>query len=88
MWQDYKLFYPFYGFILLIFTSDCCTHIVVQYTENNTLVYRRYPYIFTTFDIESGYVNGKVHYTSHDGNYALAYCIVGGGWVIQKSSVR
>ena len=44
------------------------------------------PSIFKTYLIEPDLVNGKAHYTSADGKYAIAY--TGSGWNLQPDSDR
>ena len=42
--------------------------------------------IFKTYTLEADLLNGKVHYTSKDGDRALAYD--GSSWNIQDASKR
>ena len=53
--------------------SECCSTIRLEYEDFETLVYQKYPYLFTDFEKESDSLNGKAHYTSKDGKYAISY---------------
>ena len=70
-----------------MFISDCCDQVVVRYTENNTQAFQHHSSIFTTYKIESGTVNERSHYTSHNGMYALEY-VDCGAWIIQSPQTR
>ena len=61
--------------------------VIVKFTDNNTVVYQEQPEIFTTFEKGSEKFNGKSHYMSLNGKYALAY-VECGLWMIQDQSVR
>ena len=71
----------------VVIFSDCCELVVVKYTENNTEAYLHHSSIFTTYKMESGTVNERSHYTSHNGTYALEY-VHGCGWMIQSPEKR
>ena len=45
----------------------------MEHAEGKTHVYEAFPFLFTEFEIESDNLNGKVHYTTKDGKYAIAY---------------
>ena len=45
-----------------------------------------HPYMFTMFEMDSGLVNGRNHYTSEDGRFAVAFC--GDSWWIQREDTR
>ena len=79
--------------ILYLF-SDCCSHVLVQFTNNDTKVYKdnddsgfAYANIFTVFEREEGTTNERDHYKSLDGKYSIDYgnC---GGWGIGNHDSR
>ena len=53
--------------------SECCSKIRLEFEDFHTLVYQKYPYLFTDFEKEADTLNGKAHYTSKDGKYAISY---------------
>ena len=57
----------------------------VEYAEENE-AYERLPYIFTSYVIEKGMINGHNHYTSADGTRAIAY--ICNRWIVQDDSDR
>ena len=61
--------------------SDCCSHVLVQYTNDVTEVYSSNPDIFTVFKREEGTTNQRDHYKSLDGKYSLDYSACG-SWKI------
>ena len=70
-------------------SEDCCgTLRVVQKDESDTAARLSQPKIFTNYTIETGLVNGRVHYTSHDGTKAIAYHEDKGQWIIQPVERR
>ena len=54
---------------------------------NLTYCSQAVPEIFTTYDIEEGTLNGRVHYISGDGKVAIAYSRCG-KWLIQPAKKR
>lgn len=52
---------------------ECCSKIRLEFEDFHTLVYQKYPYLFTDFEKEPDVLNGKAHYTSNDGKYAISY---------------
>ena len=68
---------------------DCCSHVLVQYTNDTTQVYRNvrdgfvYSDLFTVFEREKGTTNERDHYKSLDGKYAIEYYDCG-GWAIRS----
>ena len=70
-----------------LFALDCCDLVIVEFTDNNTVVYQEHPNIFTTYEKASENVNGKSHYVSPRGDYVLAYSQCG-DWMIQPISNR
>ena len=60
---------------------------MVEYEGNNTEAYLAQPDIFTLFERQSGKVNRKSHYTSLNGEFAMAYSECG-QWTIQLPSLR
>ena len=48
--------------------------------------WKLHPYIYTFFLMEEGLVNGRNHYTSEDGRFALSFC--GDSWWIQADDTR
>ena len=73
--------------------SDCCGHVLVQYTNNETKVYRTvnswtvYSDLFTVFEREEGTTNGRDHYKSLDGKYSIDYADCG-SWGIRSYDYR
>ena len=74
--------------------SDCCSHVLVQYTNDETKVYRTvmsngFPYsdLFTVFEREEGTTNERDHYKSLDGKYSIDYTHCG-GWSIKQYHFR
>ena len=57
----------------------------VRYEERNE-AYERHSYIFTSYEIEEGKINGRNHYTSEDGQSAIAY--ICNTWNIQSDQSR
>ena len=51
-------------------------------------MYNKQPGIFTSYKIEQDPFNGKVHYTSEDGEKAIAYESKRGEWNIQSAEER
>ena len=79
-------YHPHYIHIFTLF-SDCCSHVLAYYLEDDTNVYHTYPEIFNAFVREKGTVHGKDHYTSLDGTMALAFTDCG-AWGIQNDEKR
>ena len=74
--------------------SDCCSHVLVQYTNEETKVYRTvwesgfaFSDIFTVFEREEGSINERDHYKSLDGKYSIDYSICG-AWGIRNYDKR
>lgn len=60
-------------------SPDCCTRVKVGFTKGySNGAFKLHPYLFTYFAREEGLVGGRPHYTSEDGQFALAYC--GDSW--------
>ena len=57
----------------------------MEYAEKNE-AYELHPYIFTSYVIEKGTINGRNHYTSVDGTRAIANMC--NGWNVQEDSDR
>ena len=51
-----------------------------------TGAYDTKPEVYQEFENEPGYINGKAHYTSADGKWAIAYS--GSNWYVQPVSQR
>jgi len=68
-------------------TDECIEAVQVEYNGDNTDVFQAVPEIFTTYDIEEGTLNGRVHYISGDGKVAIAYSRCG-KWLIQPAKKR
>ena len=63
--------------------SGCCSEVeIVGYGDARDAR----PNIFKTYTIENDLLNGKVHYTSKDGDHAIAY--VGSSWLAQRAVKR
>ena len=71
----------------MLFFSDCCGHVLVQFTNEENEVYKKYPDIFTVFEREEGTTYDRDHYKSLDGKYSLDYADCG-GWRIQNYETR
>ena len=56
--------------------------------DNKTDGYERYSDIFTTYKIDEGTINARVHYTSQDGTRAISYCQELGRWFMTSSNDR
>ena len=70
-------------------SEGCCgTLQVVQKDESDPAARLSQPNIFTNYTIEADLVNGRVHYTSHDGTKAIAYHEDHGQWYIQPADRR
>ena len=74
--------------------SDCCSHVLVQYTNDIVEVYKTvdkygfaYAGIFTVFEREKGTTNERDHYKSLDGKYSIDYTDCG-GWSIKDLDLR
>ena len=67
--------------------SDCCSHVLVQYTNDENEVYKKYPDIFTVFEREEGTTHERDHYKSLDGKYSLDYADCG-AWTIKVYDER
>ena len=73
--------------------SDCCSHVLVQYTNEETKVYRNvrngleYSDWFTVFEREEGTTNDRDHYISLDGKYSIDYADCG-AWGINVYEER
>ena len=51
-------------------------------------MFNKQPGIFTSYKMEQDPFNGKVHYTSEDGEKAIAYESKRGEWNIQSAEER
>ena len=74
--------------------SDCCSHVLVQYANNETKVYRAIEEygqinadIFIVFERENGTTNGRDHYKSLDGKHSIDYNVCG-DWGIRNYEDR
>ena len=74
--------------------SDCCSHVLVHYTNNDTKVYKdsnqygtAYADIFIVFEREEGTTNGRDHYKSLDGKFSIDYANCG-SWNIHYYEYR
>ena len=75
--------------------SDCCGHVLVQYTNDENKVYTTvrdenefaYSEIFTVFEREEGTTNERDHYKSLDGKYSIDYADCG-AWSIKNYDER
>jgi len=70
---------------LFLGQSDCCWKVNVDYNDGDW-VKKEHSSKFGYYYAEPGRVNGRVHYTSEDGQYAIAYS--GSSWLVQSESVR
>ena len=57
----------------------------MRYKEKNE-AHERHSYIYTSYVIEEGKINGRNHYTSEDGKSAIAY--ICNKWNIQSDQSR
>ena len=66
-------------------SGSCCgTLRVIQKDMSDTAARDSQPGVFTNYTIGADLVNERVHYTSHEGAYAIAYHTDDGGqWLIQ-----
>ena len=70
-------------------SGSCCGTIQVIHKDVSDTAARVYqPNIFTNYTIEADLVNGRVHYTSHDGTQAITYDEDHGEWLIQTAGRR
>ena len=60
---------------------------MLEHEEGESHVYQKYPFLFTEYEIESRNLNGKAHYTSKDGLYAISYNTCG-QWVISILNIH
>ena len=74
--------------------SDCCSHVLVQYTNEESKVYRtvgsfgfEYADIFTVFEREEGTTNDRDHYKSLDGKFSIDYSDCG-AWGLKRYDLR
>ena len=79
--------------VLMVMASGsdigCCTRLIVfQGDYHDRGAQREVPQIFTSYAIEPDKINGRVHYTSKDGKYALAYNEKTFLWMIQTVQHR
>ena len=70
-------------------SGSCCGTIqVIQKDQSDNAPRVFQPNIFTNYTIEADLVNGRVHYTSHDGSQAITYDEDHGEWLIQTAGRR
>ena len=74
--------------IINTFSGNCCWKVRLQY-DNTGLgkAYAAHSELFQEYEMKPGYENGKVHYTSADGKYALAYDM-NTNWMVQLVNSR
>ena len=66
---------------------DCCWKVKVAFTKGHSNgAFRLHRYMFGAFTMEPGTVNGRNHYTSENGRFAIAFC--GDSWWIQATKNR
>ena len=56
--------------------------------ENLTNAFQAQKTIFNIYEIKNNIINGKAHYTSEDGNYALVYKASCGAWFLRTNQQR
>ena len=67
-------------------SGGCCASVeVIQRDKNDSDARLSQPKVFTNFTLEPELLNGRVHYTSHDGAQAIAYHEEHGQWFIQPA---
>ena len=65
----------------------CCSRVKVGFTRGQRGgAFKLHPYMYTYYRREPGVVNGRNHYTSDDGRFAISYC--GDSWWIQREDTR
>ena len=62
-----------FGLICSLSSDTCCSKIEAKYLSGDGEAYLEYPKLYQEYKIEPGYINGKPHYTSDDGKYALRW---------------
>ena len=68
-------------------TSGCCYRVKVGFTRGQQGgAFKLHPYMFTYYRMEPGMINGRNHYTSEDGRFAVSYC--GDSYWIQRADTR
>ena len=60
---------------------------MVQYNDTDASVYSLMPNYYTVYEIEPDTINERIHYTSQDDKYAIAYGSCG-AWEIQPEDLR
>ena len=71
----------------LILISGCCFRVKVGFTRGQRGgAFKLHPYMFTYYRMEPGMINGRNHYTSEDGRFAISYC--GDSYWIQRADTR
>jgi hypothetical protein len=86
-----RLVYVIVHFRLCILSAKvvrgCCYKIKVSFTKGHAGgAITLHPYMFTIYMMEPGLVNGRNHYTSQDGRFAVSFC--GDSWWIQAEDTR
>ena len=67
--------------------SGCCFRVKVGFTRGQRGgAFKLHPYMFTYYRMEPGMINGRNHYTSEDGRFAISYC--GDSYWIQRADTR
>ena len=57
----------------------CCWRVKLAFTKGHANgSYKLHSYMFSYYTMESGLINGRNHYTSTDGRFAIAFC--GDSW--------
>ena len=69
----------------LLVVSECSPRIEVR---GGGAAKQNVPGIFKNYKIEPDLVNGRLHYTSQDGKFAVAFNNVKNQWVIQPVAYR
>ena len=60
---------------------------MIGHNENLTQVFQAQPSIFQLYKIENALINGKAHYTSEEGTWAISFASCG-VWIVQPSDIR
>ena len=79
-------------FILGRFDVHCCPRLAIESSAEGdgttSNVRKAHPRVFTTYEMEPGMVNDRHHYTSMEGEFALAYNPENAAWWIQLERDR
>ena len=69
-------------------SAGCCRRIEIRSTWIATYVKGVHPDFFTAYRMEEDKFNGKPHYTTADGRYALSYASDCDYWLLQGYMVK